>query len=94
MKMSVLSKRVIRAMDERIQSNTPLDLISSSEDENGNLKPSRRPINENTTLTTDFYGKPMKYEKPTLPKIKTFEPKVKFTDTQTIDHSSILDISK
>jgi hypothetical protein len=54
MKMSVLSKRVIRAMDERIQGNTPLDLLSSSEDENGNLKPSRRPINENTKLTTDF----------------------------------------
>jgi len=59
-------------MDERIASNTPLDLISSSEDENGVLKPSRRPINENTKLTTDFEGKPIKYEYPILPNIKTF----------------------
>ena len=67
-------------MAENNEQYTPLDLMSSSEDEDGNLKPSRRPINENTKLTTDFKGKPIKYEVPILPKIKMYEPKVKFSD--------------
>jgi hypothetical protein len=84
MRMKILSKRFQQAMNDR-SSTTNLDLISSDEDENGFLKPSRRPINEHTRLTTDFNGNPMRYEKPTLPKIKLHEPKIRVSEAKKTD---------
>lgn len=84
MRMRTLGKRFQQAMNDR-SSTTNLDLISSDEDENGLLKPSRRPINEHSKMTTDFQGHPMRYEKPTLPKVKLHEPKIRVSEAKKIE---------
>ena len=69
-------------------SNANLDLISSDEDENGYLKPSRRAINEQTKLTTDFQGNPIRYTKPTLPKVKLQQPNVRVSEVSKVEEPS------
>jgi len=51
-------------------------MISSDEDEHGNIKEHKKPFTNEKKITTDFDGHSIQIVKPILPKVKLFTPKV------------------
>jgi hypothetical protein len=69
-------------IQDRSKQHTPLDMISSDEDEHGNIKENKKPFTNEKKITTDFKGHALQIVKPILPKLKLFTPKV-VIDRQT-----------